>query len=512
MSTVLRRIVAALTSLLVMLGGVLVLVAGPATAAPARAGALAAASSIPTSSPATGRATTRKPGDQKRAARQKTARRTTARQRAAERRRHLARWAKVRPRHPETWLKWAPGRVSPVVGPLFNDPYGDPVQRRRLVKHVVRTINASPGYRLRGPGRKGLRLKCPTDPADAPSQIKIAVYSIADQEFTDALLAANRRCVSVQVLMNSHLTSVTSPSWGRIIAALGARGNGWRHRRSFAHRCSNGCLGTSTLHSKIFLFSRSGTARDTVMVGSSNMTRNAVRVQWNDLYTVNNHPTMFRQYRTMFERMVPDVMAQGPFVFPATGRYQSTFYPFRAANQRTDTTVRSLRTVRCRGATGGTGVRGRTIVYVEMHAWFGDRGRAITRQLRGLYDRGCHIRILYSFMLKRTHDELTEGTGRRMLLRRVAFPQPYGVLADKYSHLKMYAVSGHIGKDRSAEVVWTGSNNWTDKSDHGDEVTLRIASSAAYRAYVRHWKFVRDSHSSPFWALFEEPVGGGRAP
>jgi len=60
--------------------------------------------------------------------------------------------------------------------------------------------------------------------------------------------------------------------------------------------------------------------------------------------------------------------------------------------------------------------------------------------------------------------------------------------------------------------VWTGSNNWTDKSDHGDEVTLRVESARAYRAYVRHWQHVRDSHSSPLWALFEEPIGGGRAP
>ena len=453
---------------------------------------------------------------EKAAARRKAARRAAAREAAAVQRRRVARyrarWAKVRPRHPETWLTWAPGRTAPTAGPRFNDPYGGRVERRRLVKHVVRTINASPGYRLRGPGPNGRRLTCPPDPADAPSQIKIAVYSIADREFTDALLAAHRRCVSVQVLMNSHLTSVTSPSWGRIIAALRARGNGWRNRRSFAHRCSNGCLGTSTLHSKIFLFSRSGTARDTVIVGSSNMTRNAVRVQWNDLYTVNNHPTMYRQYRSMFERMVPDVMAQGPFVFPATGRYQSTFYPFRSADQDTDTTVRALRTVRCRNAAGGTGVRGRTVIYVEMHAWFGDRGRAITRQLQGLHRRGCYIRILYSFMLKKTHDQLTDGTGPRLLLRRVAFPEPGGVLADKYSHLKMYAVSGHIGDDRSAQVVWTGSNNWTDKSDHGDEVTLRVDSAAAYRAYVQHWQHVRRSHSSPLWALFEEPIGGGRAP
>ena len=450
------------------------------------------------------------------------ARRAAARQAAAaaeaaaERRaraRYMARWAKVRPLHPKTWLTWAPGHVTPRSGPVFNNPYGGPDQRRRLLNHVIDAIDASPGYRLRRPGGTGRQLTCPTDPAQAPSEIKIAVYSIADKGFADAIIAAHRRCVSVQVLMNSHLTSVTSLSWGRIIDELGARGTHWRQRRSFAHRCSSGCLGTSTLHSKFYLFSHAGAVRNTVIVGSSNMTRNAVGVQWNDLFTVNGHPTMYQQYRSMFERMTPDdETADGPFVFPATGHYQSTFYPFRAADRNTDKTVQALRSVRCRGAEDGTGIRGRTVVYVAMHAWFGDRGRAITAQLRGLYRRGCYVRILYSFVMRKTYRLLTAGTGRRMVMRRMSFADPYGVTATKYSHLKMYAISGHIGEDHSSDVVYTGSSNWTDRANHGDEVTLRIESAAAYRAYVGHWTFMATHRSSPLWAFYEEPVGGGRAP
>jgi hypothetical protein len=129
-----------------------------------------------------------------------------------------------------------------------------------------------------------------------------------------------------------------------------------------------------------------------------------------------------------------------------------------------------------------------------------------------MYARGCYIRILYSFMSHPTFWWLTHGTGHRMQVRRVLFPGPRGIRAAKYSHMKMFAVSGRVGHDRAARVVWTGSNNWVDKSLHADEVTLRIDSASAYQKYVHHWKFMRWRRSSPIWAKYEEPQGGGRAP
>ena len=69
-----------------------------------------------------------------------------------------------------------------------------------------------------------------------------------------------------------------------------------------------------------------------------------------------------------------------------------------------------------------------------------------------------------------------------MRASRVLFPGPRGMVADKYSHMKMYAVSGHVGSDRSSWYVWTGSNNWTDRGLHADEATLRIRSQQHLQA------------------------------
>jgi phosphatidylserine/phosphatidylglycerophosphate/cardiolipin synthase-like enzyme len=122
------------------------------------------------------------------------------------------------------------------------------------------------------------------------------------------------------------------------------------------------------------------------------------------------------------------------------------------------------------------------------------------------------VRIVYSFMSAPIYSLLTWGTGPRMVARRVLFPGPAGIVASKYSHMKMFAASGNIAGDRSNWVVWTGSNNWSDRGLRSDEVTLRIRSRAVYDAYVRHWKYIRHRRSSALWATYEEPVGGGRAP
>jgi phosphatidylserine/phosphatidylglycerophosphate/cardiolipin synthase-like enzyme len=382
-----------------------------------------------------------------------------------------------------------------------------------LVEHVIATINASPGYRRPLDRGTGKPKPCPTEPALFPSTIKIAVYSIADQRFARALVAAHRRCVSVQVLMNSHLTAVTSPSYGRILAALGQRGGSFRTKRSFARRCTNGCLGTSVLHSKLYLFSRSGAARDIVITGSSNMTTNAVRVQWNDLFTVTDNPAMYDQYLHHFNQMTPDVSGRGPFVLPAVGRYQTTFYPFRGVTRRTDPTLRDLRTIRCVGAKGTAGIRGRTVLYVAMHAWFEDRGEALARQVRAMVRHGCYVRVLYSFMSRSTYAALTQHRSRRLVVRRVLFPGPYGERAGKYSHMKLFAASGNVAGNPRAHVVWTGSTNWTgDGYYNSDDLTLRIASTRYYRAYVRRWFQIKRHRSSPHWAKYREPEGGGRAP
>jgi phosphatidylserine/phosphatidylglycerophosphate/cardiolipin synthase-like enzyme len=414
--------------------------------------------------------------------------------------------SRVNPRNPLTWHRTSPGHYTPTFGARFNNPYGRETARRRLIAHVVRTIDSSPGY-VRPRTASGALAPCPSSPRLFPSEIKISLYSIADRNFVNALIRAHRRCVSVQLLMNNHLDATTSPSWGALLRAIGND----RSKRSWTRRCVGGCRGHAVLHSKFYLFSRAGRARNVVMVGSSNMTSNAVRIQYNDLFTAVGSGTLLGQYKTIFNEMKRDRVVANPLRVKRVGRYTSTFYPYPGATARTDRTLAALNSIRCSGARGA-GIHGRSVLYVNMHSWHGTRGRYLAQRVRTMYNRGCYVRILYSFMGHRTFNFLTRGAGPRMVVRRVLFPGPRGLVAAKYSHMKMFAASGHIGSDRSSWVTWTGSNNWADRSIHGDEVTLRIDSFSVYRSYVAHWKAMRERRSSAVWAIYPEPGGGGRAP
>jgi len=413
---------------------------------------------------------------------------------------------RVNRHNPLTWHRTSPDHYTPRYGAKFNNPYGRRASRGRLIHDVVRTIDSSPGY-VRPRTASGAKVPCPSNSRFYPSRIRISLYSIANRTFVDALIRAHRRCVSVQLLMNNHLDATTSPSWGALLKALGND----RSKRSWTRRCVGGCRGHAVLHSKFYLFSRAGSASNVVMVGSSNMTSNAVRVQYNDLFTATGSSTLFGQYATIFNQMKHDRVVANPLRVYRVGRYTSTFYPFPGATARTDRTMAALNSIRCSGARGA-GIKGHSVLYINMHSWHGTRGRYLAQRVRTMYNRGCYVRILYSFMGHGTFAYLTHGTGPRMVVRRVLFPGRRGLVAAKYSHMKMFAASGRIGSDRSAWVTWTGSNNWADRSIHGDEVTLRISSYSVYRSYVAHWKAMRERRSSPVWAIYPEPGGGGRAP
>jgi hypothetical protein len=396
----------------------------------------------------------------------------------------------------------------PRTGASFNLPWGSTAQRRANLDRVIRLISSIPGYKEAYPGL------CPGDPRLIPGRIRITLYSLTDRAVARALVNARRRCVGVRVLMNNHLNRANDPAWRVLEDGLGTvRVSNGQPRLSFAHLCSYGCDGSGVLHTKMYLFDSSirpykfDTVRDTVLVGSSNMTSNAARIQWNDLYGVRNDPSLYSVYDGHFISMARDAGFHRSVGPQTTGIYQTTFIP---APKGTDADLSALRSVRCTGASGA-GIGGRSVVYINMHAWFGTRGTALASQVRSLYNQGCYVRVLYSFMSYSVYKQLISGTGSRMSVRRTIFSHN-GVTAYLYSHFKNIAVSGYVGGDPSGHVAWTGSDNFTNYGTHFDEVLMRIADRSAYDAYVNRFKYISSHKSSSVYAHYSEPSGGGRAP
>jgi hypothetical protein len=409
---------------------------------------------------------------------------------------------------------FAPGNYWVPAGAKFNRPLSTRAGQLINLNHVIRTVNSMPGYRVADPQL------CKHDPALIPSRIRISLYSVTNMAFARAMVDAHRRCVSVQILMNNHLSAETSPAIALMQKEMGGYirtsvGGKTVDRRSFARRCSYGCRGSGVLHSKFYLFDSRvtipGRARiaGVTMVGSSNMTGNASGKQWNDLFTVKNNAALFGGYSSMFDRMKVDKTDLRTVTF-STGPYATTFWPQTPGTA--DPTLSVLNKIRCKGATGGSGYGGRTILYINMHAWSGTRGHRLADRVRQMYANGCHVRILYSFMTKPIFTKLTSGTGSRMVARRTLFSLDGDKYADVYSHFKMIAASGVIGSDHSAWAVWTGSNNFSSAGIRFDEVMLRISQRSTFAAYRDHWNFIRKRKSSATWAAYSEPIGGGRPP
>jgi hypothetical protein len=172
--------------------------------------------------------------------------------------------------------------------------------------------------------------------------------------------------------------------------------------------------------------------------------------------------------------------AQPPLSLPGAGdglRLDTSPVPFGA-----DPVATRLARVHCAGATGGTGAHGRTLVRISMHAWNGRRGIDLARRTAALAKQGCRIRVVAGV-----------GFGRRVLsiLEKGGVGLRRAVEGAPATHQKLMILSGHLGRDRAASYVWTGSHNWTDRSLRNDEVMLRVAGVrqvTAYRAaFHRIW-------------------------
>ena len=58
---------------------------------------------------------------------------------------------------------------------------------------------------------------------------------------------------------------------------------------------------------------------------------------------------------------------------------------------------------------------------------------------------------------------------------------------EHFTHEKWMAVNG-TWNGTPQRIVWTGSENWSDKSLYNDEVTLGVVGNGAHRGYARHFE------------------------
>src|SRR6185369_2416185 len=119
--------------------------------------------------------------------------------------------------------------------------------------------------------------------------IRIASWNIRSSNITSALLRAHNRGVSVQAVMDRSNWNAQNPNPDAARLKAGLKKKQKKRKaanKSWLRQCGGACRGPHGIaHTKFFLFSKAGKAKDIVIYGSNNATELAAEIQWNDVYT-----------------------------------------------------------------------------------------------------------------------------------------------------------------------------------------------------------------------------------
>lgn len=362
----------------------------------------------------------------------------------------------------------APDHFNPKPGPTFNSPLGGTEARRMIFHKIIRSINSS----ARG------------------SEIKILSWNFLTSTGTDALLAAQRRGVKVQVLMDATNNDEDLPNgpFRRLRFEL-REGNERvaKGRHSWARMCDHSCRGPGgAAHAKFFMFSKVGDVKRVVMQGSANFTLASTNNQWNDIYTHTRTRGVWRFYNQVFHEAARDKKAKRPFASKQFKGYRLIMFPLAA--QR-DPVMDLLKKVKCWESTNTPG--GRTIIRMAPDVIRQSRGLALARKVRELWDRGCDIKIGYTVIGLDVGRVLRSPAGRGPIpMKHLTQDFDEDGEFDNYFHLKAMSIVGNVGGDRSGYVVLNGSANWSSLARNSDEnlgIYWSKHRTLQYQEHIDYW-------------------------
>lgn len=377
---------------------------------------------------------------------------------------------------------------TPETGARFNDPSGSREAVNRSIIHIRRSIMSA---------KRG-------------SIIRIATYTHNRADITNALIeACQQRNVTVQMVLNDNNTSVTTNRLQRVLGTntephyddachpRKKRENPDAERGphpdpSFVKICYQSCRkGAGNQHMKFFLFSETGQTENVVMLGSTNTTRWAADVHFNDLFTQANRRGMFRDYSKIHAELAQDRRVRNPYWKVTNGDLVTEFGSVVARGPR-DPVANRLRQVSC---AGGTTIR------IVMYAWVGARGLYLARRVADLSRRGCTVRAILSGASRDVKQALFNGSVSMRSADMDLDGNVYTGFGDtaweRFTHEKWMALDGTWAGNHQ-KVVWTGSDNWSGLSLLNDEVTIKIPRASVHDAYRDHFEFLWNYRTRSF--------------
>lgn len=364
----------------------------------------------------------------------------------------------------------AAAAVTVADGVIFNNIITSKAAGRRLVTHLDRAIDGAP----RG------------------SVISMAMYLFDMESTTNKLIAAYRRGVHVQILIDD---GTNTKEIRRLRSVLGTRKAG---AASFVNTCRRGCMSNvpgSVIHAKLYLFSQTGTKRNVSLLSSANPHYVNTHNSWNNTHTITD-AKIYNFMRRYFLDMRTDRTNHAYYRTAASGKNKVYLFPRTVRSPADIAILDVLNHTSCRGAAKGYGSNGRTVIRVGMWGWTAARVD-IARRLWAMHHAGCKVDVILNS--GRTGDLIM-----RTLLKRSS---RYGKIrvydawydgnnnnvAGRYIHHKLVMINGKWYGDSSTKVVYTGSQNFTSTGTlYNNDLLLRVIDGRTYNAYNSNMNYIRE--------------------
>ena len=345
----------------------------------------------------------------------------------------------------------AEAAYKPTPGATFNDPTGSRSQQTVLMDQIIAAVNNVP---------KG-------------SVIRFVAYSFDYQPMVDALLAAKKRGADVRLLIDSHTETAQ-------IRQLRSKLGTGRSDGSYLRTCKYSCMANkpSFIHSKLYLFSQTGSATRVAMNSSANPAETGISKSWNNTYTTVGDKTLYDAYVDNFNDMLPDKTNTDYYHTVESGIYKEYFFPRAGSTKKSDTLYNILNDVSCPSS-----------IKVSTYFWTSAR-LYLANKLVALQKAGCSVEVVYP-----------DGRGNQDTI----YPEVTSALLKGniptwntrsnnglYVHNKVILINGTYQGVPGQQIVYATSQNLTITSlRKSNEVLLRIPDAGVYWAYAGNFDSIK---------------------
>jgi phosphatidylserine/phosphatidylglycerophosphate/cardiolipin synthase-like enzyme len=346
----------------------------------------------------------------------------------------------------------AQAAYTPTAGATFNDPNGSRADQTALMDQIIGAVNNVP----------------------AGSIIRIVAYSFDYDDMADALINAHDNGAQVRLLIDSH---TETSQIRRLRSAFGTGTSDGTYLRT----CKFSCMANtdSFIHSKLYLFSRTGNATYVSMNSSANPAETGVSKSWNNTYTTVGDKTLYDANVDNFNDMLPDKTNTDYYHTVESLPYKEYFFPRAGSTKNSDTIYNILNDVSCPST-------------IRLTTYFWTSARLyLAEKLSALKKAGCKVEVIYPDGPGDQDTIYPEVTAE---LRSGAI-DTWNTRPNKgfYVHNKVILIDGTYQGVGGQKLVYATSQNLTLTSlRESNEVMLRIPNDpTAYTAYLNNFQQIK---------------------